>query len=197
MLGHGRVGGECAVEACHMVLQHDVTRVSADLSWERRGERESCALGNAWTYAVQAGSLDNISRRFSWFNRILKTYEQEHAAIFPNHWRVNEILANAFCEGTREDFRAILQQSARRTNGQSLDVNLLLSCLQQTLDFEHALERRLADDVSSLHVCGSSLLSDLFEAPSVDRHDELCGRKASRLLAWDICSLRAVSGPVG
>ncbi|KAK1145915.1 Vacuolar protein sorting-associated protein 53 [Aspergillus melleus] len=88
----------------------------------------------------EAGSLDNISRRYSWFRRILKIYDEEYAPIFPASWRVNEILANIFCEGTREDFKGILSRSVR--NGQTIDVNLLLSCLQETLDFEHSLERR-------------------------------------------------------
>ncbi|KAJ5084841.1 hypothetical protein NUU61_009420 [Penicillium alfredii] len=90
----------------------------------------------------EAGSLDNISRRFSWFRRILKIYDEENAAIFPASWRVNEILANVFCEGTRDDFKGILSRSVR--SGQTIDVNLLLSCLQETLDFEHSLERRFA-----------------------------------------------------
>lgn len=90
----------------------------------------------------EAGSLDNISRRYSWFKRMLKTYDDEHAAMFPPSWRVNELLANAFCESTREDFKGILQRSIRKANGQTLDVNLLLSCLQETLDFEHSLEKR-------------------------------------------------------
>ncbi|KAF1986141.1 hypothetical protein K402DRAFT_446669 [Aulographum hederae CBS 113979] len=94
----------------------------------------------------EAGSLDNISRRYSWFNRMLKTYDNEHAHIFPSYWRVNEALANAFCEGTRDDFKAILQRSMRRTDGQTIDVNLLLSCLQETLNFEHSLEKRFASD---------------------------------------------------
>jgi vacuolar protein sorting-associated protein 53 len=94
----------------------------------------------------EAGSLDNISRRYSWFNRMLKTYDAEHANIFPSHWRVNEMLANSFCEGTRDDFKGILQRSMRRTDGQTLDVNLLLSCLQETLNFEHSLEQRFATD---------------------------------------------------
>ncbi|KAF2836277.1 vacuolar protein sorting-associated protein-like protein 53 [Patellaria atrata CBS 101060] len=89
----------------------------------------------------EAGSLDNISRRYSWFNRMLKTYDTEHAAIFPAHWRTNEMLANSFCEGTREDFKAILQRSR-----QTLDVNLLLSCLQETLNFEHSVERRFSNE---------------------------------------------------
>lgn len=92
----------------------------------------------------EAGSLDNIGRRYSWFNRMLKTYDTEHAMLFPSHWRVNEQLANAFCEGTREDYKGILQKQMRRTDGQPPDVNLLLSCLQETLDFEHGLERRFA-----------------------------------------------------
>ncbi|CAG7959346.1 hypothetical protein PENNAL_c0026G05014 [Penicillium nalgiovense] len=90
----------------------------------------------------EAGSLDNISRRYSWFRRILKIYDEENAAIFPASWRVNEVLANVFCEGTREDFKGILSRSVR--SGQTIDVNLLLSCLQETLDFEHSLERRFA-----------------------------------------------------
>lgn len=95
----------------------------------------------------EAGSLDNISRRYSWFKRMLKTYDEQHAAIFPAMWRVDEMLANAFCEGTRDDFKGILAKSIRRADGQSLDVNLLLSCLQETLDFEHNLERRLTNSV--------------------------------------------------
>lgn len=91
----------------------------------------------------EAGSLDNISRRYSWFRRILKIYDEEYAPIFPASWKVDEILANVFCEGTREDFKGILSRSVR--NGQTIDVNLLLSCLQETLDFEHSLERRFVN----------------------------------------------------
>lgn len=94
----------------------------------------------------EAGSLDNIGRRYSWFKRMMKTHEEEHAAIFPPHWRVNEALATAFCDGTRDDFRGILEKSMRRVDGNKIDVNLLLSCLQETLDFEQALERRFATD---------------------------------------------------
>ncbi|KAK1598381.1 Vps53-like protein [Colletotrichum navitas] len=94
----------------------------------------------------EAGNLDNIGRRYAWFKRMLKTHEDEHAAIFPPHWRANELLAMAFCDGTRDDFKGILERSMRRTDGQKIDVNLLLSCLQETLDFEHGLERRFANE---------------------------------------------------
>ncbi|KAK4191793.1 putative vacuolar protein sorting-associated protein 53 [Podospora australis] len=94
----------------------------------------------------EAGSLDNIGRRYAWFKRMLKTHEDEHAMIFPPHWRVNEMLAMSFCDGTREDFKGILEKSMRKTDAVKLDVNLLLSCLQETMDFEQGLERRFANE---------------------------------------------------
>jgi hypothetical protein len=106
----------------------------------------------------EAGSLDNISRRYSWFNRVLKTYDNHHANIFPPHWRMGEMLANAFCEGTRDDFKAILQRQVKRNDGQTMDVNLLLSCLQETLNFEHSLERRFNNEVSH-HVVRQTFLT--------------------------------------
>ena len=97
----------------------------------------------------EAGSLDNISRRYAWFKRMLKTYDEQHAAIFPSYWHVDEALANVFCEGTRDDFKDILARSVRRSDGQTMDVNLLLSCLQESLEFEHALERKFSNTVSN------------------------------------------------
>lgn len=95
----------------------------------------------------EAGNLDNIGRRYAWFKRMLKTHEDEHAVIFPPHWRVNEMLAMAFCDGTREDFKGILEKSMRRADGNKIDVNLLLSCLQETMDFEQGLERRFSNEL--------------------------------------------------
>ncbi|KAI0121218.1 Vps53-like protein [Xylariales sp. AK1849] len=93
----------------------------------------------------EAGSLDNIGRRYAWFKRMIKGYEEEHAVIFPPHWRVGEMLAMAFCDGTRDDFKGILERSMRRADSVKIDVNLLLSCLQETMDFEQSLERKFAD----------------------------------------------------
>ena len=93
----------------------------------------------------EAGSLDNLSRRYAYFRRVLKTYDDQHAAIFPPSWLVDEALANAFCETTRDDFKSILGNSiAKGMNGSTLDVNLLLSCLQETLQFEQGLEKKFS-----------------------------------------------------
>ncbi|KAG6015311.1 hypothetical protein E4U54_003732 [Claviceps lovelessii] len=94
----------------------------------------------------EAGSLDNIGRRYAWFRRMMKTHEDEHAGIFPPHWHVGELLATAFCDGTRDDFKGILERSMRRGDGNRLDVNLLLNCLQETLDFEQSIEKKFSHE---------------------------------------------------
>ena len=122
----------------------------------------------------EAGSLDNISRRYAWFRRLLKVYDEEHAAIFPPHWRVNEVVANVFCEGTRADYKDILTRLTR--SGQNLDVSLLLSCLQQTLDFEHSLERRFANESrASTDTIASATESAVFNQPISDAFEPYLG----------------------
>ena len=122
----------------------------------------------------EAGSLDNVSRRYAWFRRMLKIYDEEHAAIFPPHWRVNEVIANVFCEGTREDYKGILSKTTR--SGQALDVNLLLSCLQETLDFEHSLEKRFASTSrASLDTITSASESFVFNQPMSNAFEPYLG----------------------
>ena len=142
-------------EACHVIDALGPHARSRLINWYCNTQLRE--YRHVFRASDEAASLDNITRRYSWFNRMLKTYDAEHAALFPPSWRVNEMLANAFCEGTREDYKSILQRSMRRTDGQPPNVNLLLSCLQETLDFEHALERRFSGQSrSSLDTLSSS-----------------------------------------
>lgn len=48
----------------------------------------------------EAGQLDNLSRRFSWFRRILALHEDEHANVFPPSWNVGKTLCAKFTEIT-------------------------------------------------------------------------------------------------
>jgi hypothetical protein len=49
----------------------------------------------------EAGQMDNISRRFAWFRRLLHTHELEHGRVFPSDWRVGWHLLAKFSEITR------------------------------------------------------------------------------------------------
>ncbi|KAI0975163.1 Vps53-like protein [Xylaria arbuscula] len=142
----GEVGGRKAtlVEACGVMDALGDTARARLVTWyvntELREYRQ-VFRGND-----EAGSLDNIGRRYAWFKRMMKGYEEEHASIFPPHWRVGETLAMAFCDGTRDDYKGILEKSMRKTEGPKIDVNLLLSCLQETMDFEQSIERRFSNE---------------------------------------------------
>jgi hypothetical protein len=52
----------------------------------------------------EAGQLDNISRRFAWFRRLLQTHELEQGRVFPAEWRVGWHLLARFVEITRFSF---------------------------------------------------------------------------------------------
>jgi len=49
----------------------------------------------------EAGQLDNLSRRFAWFRRLLQTHEIEQGRVFPAEWRVGWHLLAKFTEITR------------------------------------------------------------------------------------------------
>ena len=49
----------------------------------------------------EAGQLDNISRRFAWFRRLLQTHETEQGRVFPADWKVGWFLTAKFIEITR------------------------------------------------------------------------------------------------
>ncbi|RWA14435.1 hypothetical protein EKO27_g643 [Xylaria grammica] len=142
----GEIGGRkpTLVEACGVMDSLGDTARARLVTWyvntELREYRQ-VFRGND-----EAGSLDNIGRRYAWFKRMMKGYEEEHASIFPPHWRVGETLAMAFCDGTRDDYKGILEKSMRKTEGAKIDVNLLLSCLQETMDFEQSIERRFSNE---------------------------------------------------
>lgn len=85
----------------------------------------------------EAGSLENISRRFLFFKKLLKNYEQFYQNYFPEDWKVEEQLTSRFCEFTRDSIKQVLSESGKNTN-----VDLMLSSLQQTLDFEKFLNSK-------------------------------------------------------
>lgn len=49
----------------------------------------------------EAGHLDNISRRYAWFRRVLGTHELELGRVFPSEWKVGWALFTKFVAITR------------------------------------------------------------------------------------------------
>lgn len=110
----------------------------------------------------EAASLDNISRRYAWLKRIYKTYDDEHAAIFPETWRVLEQLVKSSCDSTREDLATVLSRARP-------DIKTLLQALQESLDFEKYLTERVADGVRTPRVSIESVRSNNSDASATEK----------------------------
>ncbi|KAJ3999292.1 Vps53-like protein [Lentinula boryana] len=86
----------------------------------------------------EAGQLDNISRRFSWFRRLLQTHELEQGRVFPSEWRVGWHLLAKFTEITRDDITTLL------STAKPLTVKMLLDNLQIVAEFETSMSKKWA-----------------------------------------------------
>ncbi|KAI8819643.1 Vps53-like protein [Fimicolochytrium jonesii] len=86
----------------------------------------------------EVAGLGDVSRRYAWLKRLLKTFDEEHAVIFPPEWKVAEVLCESFCQDTRRDLGEVLAKA-----DQTMDVKLMLAALQTTIDFEGKLDKRL------------------------------------------------------
>ncbi|KAG8859608.1 Vacuolar protein sorting-associated protein 53 [Serendipita sp. 411] len=93
----------------------------------------------------EAGQLDNISRRFSWFRRIINLHDEEYSNIFPESWNVGKVLCAKFTETTAEDINTLLTRL-----GPKLTVTTLLESLQQALDFEAFISRKYGIQLSDV-----------------------------------------------
>ncbi|KAN0125317.1 Vps53-like, N-terminal domain containing protein [Lactarius tabidus] len=97
----------------------------------------------------EAGQLDNISRRYAWFRRILGTHESGLGRAFLPEWKVGWWLLAGFIDITRGDMAALLSKAAK-----DLTVTVLLDALQQTKDFELSMVKKFGASVNptSSHV---------------------------------------------
>ena len=49
----------------------------------------------------EAGQLDNLSRRFAFFKRVLQNHDSERDHVFPQEWKVGQHLCAKFIDITR------------------------------------------------------------------------------------------------
>ncbi|KAI6033241.1 Vps53-like protein [Pisolithus orientalis] len=99
----------------------------------------------------EAGHLDNISRRFAWFRRLLTSHETETGRVFPVEWQVGWWLFTKFVAITRDDLSTLLSKA-----GPLLTLRLLLETLQQTTEFESAMSKKWAAPVGEILSTASS-----------------------------------------
>ncbi|KAJ3056157.1 Vacuolar protein sorting-associated protein 53 [Rhizophlyctis rosea] len=123
---------------------HEACRVVDVIGAETRQELVNwyCELQlkdyrNIFRINQEVAGLADVSRRYAWFKRLLKTYDDDHCAAFPNDWRVAEAASEKFCQDTRKD---LSEQLAKADH--NMDVKVLLQAIQTTVDFEGKLHKR-------------------------------------------------------
>lgn len=100
----------------------------------------------------EVSGLADISRRFAWLKRMLKTFDDTHAAIFPPHWTMADALSWQFCQETKRDLAEVIIRSER--DG-SFDTRVMLAAIQSTIEFEGKLELRFVLQVFVALTVGS------------------------------------------
>jgi hypothetical protein len=87
----------------------------------------------------EVAGLADISRRFAWMKRMLKTFDENHAVLFPEYWKMAELLSWQFCQETKRDLAEVIMKSER--DG-SFETRHMLVAIQTTFEFEEKLELR-------------------------------------------------------
>ncbi|CAE6467699.1 unnamed protein product [Rhizoctonia solani] len=116
----------------------------------------------------EAGQLDNLSRRFAYFRRVLTAHDTERARAFPQNWKVGEHLTACFASATRGDLVVGLENAAEKAAALGggapkkglalgsrkveepenkagvpvLTVSLLVESLAQTREFENTMAKK-------------------------------------------------------
>ena len=100
-------------------------------------------LKNIFSQSDEAGSIENLGRRFIYFNKILDEVKQY--AIFPQDWNVTMDIIDEFCKITKLDLASTLQNK-------KIDSGTLLDNLTKTIEFEKKLNAEYPRDGSEFNI---------------------------------------------
>lgn len=80
----------------------------------------------------EAGNMENLSRRYIFFNNILTNIRSHYLNVFPDLWQVDLELTKLFCKVTKQDL-------TNQLKGSNIPSSVILEALKKSLDFEKSL----------------------------------------------------------
>lgn len=106
----------------------------------------------------EAGSLENLSRRFIYYKKLLNNYNTSFAKFFPQEWEIPLKMTSSFYESTRKDLQILLRN---QLHDKSTSIDLFMGALQETLDFEKYIDVRFSRKLrqTSLSACFEPYIS--------------------------------------
>lgn len=117
------------VYGCNILELVDPKNKNKLLSWFYNLQLKE--IQNVFSSRDEAGSLENINRRYIYFNNTLSDVHRSYLGLFPKEWKVDLELSKLFCDLTREEVRNQLNDNVQP--------NILLDTLMITLEFEKNL----------------------------------------------------------
>lgn len=90
----------------------------------------------------EAGSLENISRRYIFFKKVLNSFNSKFARYFFSEWEMSLRLTSAFFKMTAKDLEILLKKEFQ---GKNASIDLFMRALQETLDFEKYIDVRFSN----------------------------------------------------
>jgi hypothetical protein len=116
--------------------------------------------------------LQDISRRYAWFKRTLKQYDEQHQSLFPQDWGMDDLLTFSFCQETKRDLAQVMIDSERNS---TFDTTVMLQAIHTTFDFESKLQQRFGEKY--VHFLSSGFDSFLWHY--VDEQDRVLNEKCN------------------
>ncbi|BFU24432.1 hypothetical protein EHI8A_024650 [Entamoeba histolytica HM-1:IMSS-B] len=103
---------------------------------------------NEFPLTGEMSGLDNIDKRYIWFNKKYLSYEDMYSTIFPSRWKVGEALVLEFVSSTKVAFSMLLDKlidDAHSQNGidETTFTTRIVKALHITIIFEQQLYKRL------------------------------------------------------
>lgn len=97
----------------------------------------------------ELGGIEEVSRRYSWLKRLLKTFDDQHSQFFPSGWRVDEKAVLLFCTYTSKDLGDLLLAKESQPN---FDTIQMLGAFEITTEFEEKLNMRFPKPVPKFQI---------------------------------------------
>ncbi|AQZ12982.1 VPS53 (YJL029C) [Zygosaccharomyces parabailii] len=99
-------------------------------------------IGEIFRVDDEAGSLENLSRRYIFFKKILNSFNSKYARYFLPEWQMSLKLTSAFYKMTAKDLEILLKKEFQDKNA---SIDLFMGALQATLDFEKYIDVRFSN----------------------------------------------------
>ncbi|KAK9858463.1 hypothetical protein WJX84_000384 [Apatococcus fuscideae] len=125
------------LRACCLVVDALGFSAREDLI-DRVCKKEMGVYAQIFSSTGETASLDRMERRYNWLRKRLKARE-EVWAVFPESWRVPQLLCLMFCNITKTQLAEILDSKAAELGG---NVEGLLIAVKSTRDFEAEMAQK-------------------------------------------------------